>query len=234
MAEWSRGAVELSEAAGFAHELFVQQAERTPDARAVTCGTASLSYAALEARANQLAHHLRALGVGRESRVGLLCSRSVEMVVGVLGILKAGGAYVPLEASHPDERLWAMLGDAEVMAIVTQGALSERLQLRPEPIVLLDDEHELSLEATWAPSVELSGANLAYVMFTSGSTGRPKGVQVTHGGLSAYLSFAMSAYESGAGEAALVQSPLSFDLTVTSLLCPLLSGSGVELVAEEA
>src|SRR5262249_21368596 len=102
------------------HQLFEAQVERMPDAIAVVCDTQQLTYSALNRRANQLAHHLRTLGVGPEVCVGLCVERSLEMVVGLLGILKAGGAYVPLDPAYPLERLATMLADARVAVLVTQ------------------------------------------------------------------------------------------------------------------
>ena len=104
-------------------ELFAAQARRTPDAIAVIFEDRALRYAELEAHANQLAHHLRARGVGPETVVGLLLERSPEMVTGLLGILKAGAAYLPLDPSYPAERLAFMLADAKAAVLVTQGAL---------------------------------------------------------------------------------------------------------------
>ena len=108
-------------------ELFAAQARRTPEAVAVLFEDRALSYAALEAHANRLAHHLQSLGVGPETMVGLLVERSPEMVVGLLGILKAGGAYLPLDPNYPRERLAFMLADAGCPVLVTQQGLLERL-----------------------------------------------------------------------------------------------------------
>ncbi|MGH1557236.1 AMP-binding protein [Caulobacter segnis] len=105
------------------HARFARQAALRPEATAVVCEGQALSYGALEARSNQLAHHLRALGVGRDVVVGLCVERSLDMVVGLLGILKAGGAYLPLDPDYPAERLAFMLGDARVSVLLTQGAL---------------------------------------------------------------------------------------------------------------
>ena len=106
-------------------ELFAAQARRTPDAIAVIFEDRALRYAELEAHSNQLAHHLRAKGVGPETVVGLLIERSPEMVIGLLGILKAGAAYLPLDPSYPAERLAFMLADAKAAVLVTQGALHD-------------------------------------------------------------------------------------------------------------
>src|SRR5581483_7231509 len=178
--------------------LFAQQAGRTPDAVAVVCAERSLSYAALEAHANRLAHHLRGLGVGPETVVGLCVERSVEMVIGLLGILKAGGAYLPLDPNYPPERLAFMLADTAAPVLVTQQGLLGRLPLaaaasaavpsassptarRSPLLVRLDaDWAEISRQPETAPPLALDPRHPAYVIYTSGSTGTPKGVVVEH------------------------------------------------------
>ena len=120
-------------------ELFEAQVTRTPDAIAVVFEEESLSYAELNARANQLAHHLRSLGVGPEVVVGLCVERSLDMLVGLLGILKAGGAYLPLDPSYPPERLAFMLADADAPVLVTHSALLDRLPAHRAQVVRLDD-----------------------------------------------------------------------------------------------
>ncbi len=150
----------------------------------------ALSYAALDAHANRLAHHLQSLGVGPETMVGLLVERSPEMVVGLLGILKAGGAYLPLDPNYPRERLAFMLADAGAPVLVTQQALLGRL---PEPVVgprsgasgpalvrLDADWPAIARQPATAPSTALDPRHPAYVIYTSGSTGNPKGVVVEH------------------------------------------------------
>ncbi len=124
--EWNRTGREYPGEAGLG-ELFRAQAERSPDAVAVVYGEERLSYRELEVRSNQLARHLRGLGVGPESRVGLCVERSAGLVVGMLGIVKAGGAYLPLDPSYPTERLGFMLRDGEVEVVVTQESLRSRL-----------------------------------------------------------------------------------------------------------
>ena len=161
-------------------ELFAAQAARTPDAIAVVCEDAQLSYAALDAQANQLAHHLRSLGVGPESIVGLCLERSLGMVVGLLGILKAGGAYLPLDPSYPPERLAFMLADAAAPVLVTTAALVDRLPPNTARLVQLDaDASAIAAQPATAPRQRLAPLNTAYVIYTSGSTGTPKGVVVT-------------------------------------------------------
>ena len=147
---------------------------------------ASLSYAELDARANQLAHHLRGRGVGPEVVVGLCVERSLAMIVGLLGILKAGGAYLPLDPDYPRERLSFMLADAGAPLLVTQSGLARAAG------GALRRAHRARSMPTGPPSraspprrrpARLHPHNTAYVIYTSGSTGTPKGVAVTHGGI---------------------------------------------------
>ena len=163
-------------------ELFAAQAERTPDAVAIVFEDRSLSYAALDAHANQLAHHLQGLGVGPETVVGLCVERSPEMVIGLLGILKAGGAYLPLDPGYPAERLAFMLKDAGAPVLLTQSALLDKLPIAASTtIVRLDAAWpEVARQPATAPQLELHPQHPAYVIYTSGSTGTPKGVVVSH------------------------------------------------------
>ena len=163
------------------HELFEEQVELTPDAIALVFEEQQLTYKELNQRANQLAHHLRNVGVGADVLVGICVERSLEMIVGILGILKAGGAYVPLDPAYPQERLAFMLEDASVPVILTQRQLVESLPKHQARIVCLDTDWEIierHREANLISEVKLD--NLAYVIYTSGSTGKPKGVSVPH------------------------------------------------------
>ncbi|HEV2149164.1 MAG TPA: amino acid adenylation domain-containing protein, partial [Longimicrobiaceae bacterium] len=217
-----------------AHELFAEQAARTPHDVAVAFGGESLTYAELECRAGRLALHLRSRGVGPETRVGICAERSPELVVGLLGTLMAGGAYVPIDPAYPAERIAYMLGDAAVPVLLTQERLLERLPAHAGETVCLDrDGARIAAESAGPPAARVDPDGLAYVIYTSGSSGRPKGVEVVHRGLSNYLAWAAEAY-AGEGHGAPVHSSLAFDLTVTSLLVPLLQGGRVVLVPEEA
>ncbi len=166
------------------HQLFEQQAARTPHELAVTCEGQSLTYAELNARANQLARYLRARGVDADQLVGLCVKRSLELFVGVLGILKAGGAYVPLDPSYPAERLEYMVTDSSPRLVLAQQALKPRLSRVATQVVVLDGDWqeiaEHSAENLDARALGLKSSHLAYVIYTSGSTGNPKGVMVQH------------------------------------------------------
>ena len=212
-------------------DWFTAQAELHAEAVALVHEDKQLSYRELNERANQLGHYLRDLGVGPEVRVALCVERSVEMVVGVLGILKAGGAYVPLEPSYPQDRLSFMVADAGVQLVLTQE--QHRALFSDARVVSLDgDWEEIEKQSCEDLANEITGENLAYVIYTSGSTGVPKGVMVTHHGLSNYLHWALDCYYTRATEGSLVHTPLSFDLTITSLFLPLLAGEPVRLLPE--
>ncbi len=150
-----------------------------------------LSYAALNARANQLAHHLRSKGVGQESMVGIYIERSIEMLVGILGILKSGGAYVPLDHTQPKERISHMFSDVRPKLIVSTENLADGLPESGIPLVLLDRDWPLIAQRDATnPKIPMAPENLAYVIFTSGSTGKPKGVMIHHYSLiNAYLAW---------------------------------------------
>jgi amino acid adenylation domain-containing protein len=215
------------------HQLFTEQAARTPDRLAVAAGEARFSYAELERGANRLAHHLRDLGVGPELRVGLCLSRSADLVTAILAVLKAGGAYLPLDPSYPAERLAWMLEDSRPVAVVTEEGLAAVLPDRGVPRIVMEAERErLAARSAEPPAVDVGPENLAYVMYTSGSTGRPKGVMVPHRGLVNYLSWCRIAYATDQGMGAPVHSPIGFDLTVTSLFSPLLAGGCAVLLPE--
>jgi amino acid adenylation domain-containing protein/non-ribosomal peptide synthase protein (TIGR01720 family) len=208
------------------HELFAAQAARTPDAVAVTYEDEVLSYAALEARANQLAHYLRRRGVGAETVVGLCAERSLAMVVGLLGILKAGGAYLPLDPSYPAERLGYMLGDARAPVLLTQAALLDRLPVHSAQIIQLDaDAAAIAEEPVTAPRSGVDADNLAYVIYTSGSTGRPKGVMNSHRGILNRILWMQDAYRLSATDRVLQKTPFGFDVSVWEFFWPLAFGA---------
>ena len=213
------------------HELFEGQAAKSPETVAVVCEGMRLSYGELDKRSNQLAHHLRKLGVGPEVVVGLYLERSLEMVVGLLAILKAGAAYLPLDPSYPADRLAIMLADAKASVIVTQAALADHLPRHDARVMTIgSDWAEVSLEAETVP-VNLTGPNnLAYVIFTSGSTGRPKGVMVTHGAVVNFLTDMAKAPGIEPADVLAAVTPISFDIAALELYLPLVRGARVIVV----
>jgi microcystin synthetase protein McyA len=233
LAEWNDSAADYP-AHLCAHQLFERQAALTPESVAAVCGDRRMSYLELNREADRIAHHLRALGVGPETRVGLCVERTLELPAGLLGILKAGGAYVPLDPVLPQERLELILDDAGIRVLLTTERLAGRFQSADLAVLRLDCDFG-SLPATPAdlPEVAVWPESPAYVIYTSGSTGRPKGVLIPHRGLTNYLCWCIGKYEVAAGAGAPVHSSISFDLTVTSLLPPLLVGRSVFLLPDD-
>ena len=206
-------------------QLFEEQVEHSPDALAVSDEEKTLSYSELNARANQLAHHLRSVGVVPEMRVGLLAERSMEMIVGILGILKAGAALVPIDPQHPCERISFMLADVQSPVVVTQQHLVEKLSTHLATIVRLDADGEESRQYSREnPPREVAAGNAAYVIYTSGSTGQPKGVLVEHRHLCNTMLAAQEAFKFNAEDVMGCVAPFAFDIFYFELLTPLLSG----------
>jgi amino acid adenylation domain-containing protein len=164
------------------HELFAEQVRRTPDAVAVIFNDEKMTYRELDERANKLAWHLRDLGVGPDTIVGLCLQRSPTLVVGLLGILKAGGAYLPLDPNYPADRLAYITADAKPRVIVTEAALATNLlSMQKTPVVLLDtDWPKIAAKKATPPPNATTPDHLVYVLYTSGSTGQPKGAMGTH------------------------------------------------------
>ncbi|MBV9927462.1 MAG: amino acid adenylation domain-containing protein [Acidobacteria bacterium] len=208
------------------HQLFERQVASTPDAVALVYEGEELTYSELDARANRLARHLRALGVGPEILVGVCAERSLEMVVGLLGILKAGGAYVPLDPNYPAERLAFMLEEARVSVLLTQQHLAARLEVTTSRVVRLDaDWPEIAARSAETPESLVGFDNLAYVIYTSGSTGRPKGAMNTHGAIHNRLVWMQEAYGLTAADRVLQKTPYSFDVSVWEFFWPLMAGA---------
>jgi len=215
------------------HWMFESQAEQIPEVDAVVAGNDHLSYAALNERANQLAHHLRSLGVGPEVRVALCVERSFDMLVGMIGILKAGGAYVPLDPSYPAERLAFMLEDAHASVLLTQERLVNQLPLHTGQVVCVDsDWPQISEHEKTNPNSGVAGDNLAYVIYTSGSTGKPKGVMVTHRGICNTSEVMVRVYDFPPGTRMLQFGSLSFDMAVFDIIPAIISGGTLVLAPQ--
>jgi amino acid adenylation domain-containing protein len=208
------------------HKLFEAQVERTPESVALFFEEESLTYRELNARANRLAHHLKARGVGPEVRVALFAERSVEMVVALLAILKAGGVYVPVDPSYPAERISYMLDDADAAAVLAQRHLAGLLAARHGPVITLDaDWRAFAGAGDENPPNELTPENAAYVIYTSGSTGRPKGAINTHAALRNRLLWMQEAYQLTPSDRVLQKTPFSFDVSVWEFFWPLMTGA---------
>ncbi|MFJ6483325.1 amino acid adenylation domain-containing protein [Streptomyces sp. NPDC091682] len=218
------------------HWLVAEQARLRPDAPAVTCEGRTTSYGELDAAANRLAHRLRELGTGPETRVAVLAGRDPRMLVCVLAVLKAGGAYVPLDAGHPAERIRTVLADSGAHLVLTAGlpgGLPADLT-GDLPVLDLDAEQQLidALPAT-EPAAPASPAHLAYLLYTSGSTGRPKGVAVTHAAITGYLAALAATFDLGPEDAVLARTALTFDPSVRDLFAPLTTGGRIVLASQD-
>ncbi|MDC9592434.1 non-ribosomal peptide synthetase [Xenorhabdus sp. IM139775] len=232
------------------HQLFEAQVQRSPDAIAVTFADQSLSYDALNRRANRLAHHLIGLGVRPDDRVAICVERTLAMVVGLLAILKAGGAYVPLDPAYPAERLAYMLEDATPRILLTQTTLAGQLAcpvptipsetvpfetvlldtvLLDNPVPLLDD---MPPDNPDPQAQGLTSRHLAYVIYTSGSTGLPKGVAIEHRNTVNFLTWARQTFHPEEFAHTLFTTSLNFDLAVYECFAPLISGGTVHLVPD--
>ncbi|HEV2268391.1 MAG TPA: amino acid adenylation domain-containing protein [Steroidobacteraceae bacterium] len=208
------------------HGMFAAQAARTPEAIALVFEGAALTYAELDARSNQLAAHLRGLGVGPEVLVAICAERSLELLVGLYGILKAGGAYVPLDPKYPPERLQFMLRDCGARVLLAQEATRDRLAAHEITTVSLDrDWPTIARQPTTAVVNDAGPDNLAYVIYTSGSTGQPKGAMNAHRGIVNRLMWMQQAYRLVAEDRVLQKTPISFDVSVWELFWPLLYGA---------
>ena len=212
------------------HELFDEQVARTPDATALVSGDASVTFTALDRRANAVARRLVAEGVGPDVLVGICVERSIEMVVGLLGILKAGGAYVPLDPVYPRERLAIMLDDSAAPVLLTRRQLAERLPTGERSVLIIDDFAEQEADPP-DPAPAVTPDHLAYTIFTSGSTGRPKGVMVQHGNVSNFFTGMDGAVDTEPGVLLAVTS-ISFDISVLELFWALTRGFEVIVQSE--
>jgi len=208
------------------HQLFEEQSQQTGNAVAVICGNQSLTYSELNARSNQLAHHLRGLGVGAGTLVAICVNRGLDVVIGILGILKAGGAFLPLDPLHPKERKQMVLEDAKASHLLTESSLLAGIPTHSAEIVLLDHSSNSISRRSVADLQNISDpAELAYMMFTSGSTGRPKGVMVTHANLNHYVHAMRIALGVTKTDVYLHTATIGFSSSVRQLFLPLTCGA---------
>ncbi len=214
--------------------LFEEQVEQTPEHIAVTVGKRHITYQALNVRANRLAHKLRQEGIKPGALAGICLEHSIETLVAILGVLKAGGAYVPLDPRHPHARMASVLADAGCAVLLTQQSLLDVLPHNNAKVICLDSEWEIiAQESAENPAAEISAGDLAYVIYTSGSTGAPKGVAINHGSLVNYTQWASEVYVQHETLAFPLYSSLSFDLTVTSIFTPLITGNRIIVYRQE-
>jgi amino acid adenylation domain-containing protein len=236
IADWNdRASTPLaSEGGACIHELFEAQVERSSDAVALVFEKQEITYRELNARANQLAHHLRSLGVQPGTLVGLCVERSTDMLVGLLGILKAGGAYIPLDPMYPNERLAYMLENSQAGILLTQAHLVDELPGSVAQKICLDrDWPAIAAHPETNLAGHFSNDNLAYLIYTSGSTGTPKGVQLQHRSVVNFLH--SMRHEPGLNEKDVLVSvtTLAFDIAALELFLPLTVGARLVLASRE-
>ncbi|HEY0735639.1 MAG TPA: amino acid adenylation domain-containing protein, partial [Herpetosiphonaceae bacterium] len=214
------------------HDLVAAQAARTPDLPALVAGDQTLSYAALNARANQLAHELHTHGVGPEVRVGVYLDRTADLLVALLAVLKAGGCYVPLDPAYPAERIQFMLADTQAPVILTDRQHRARLPEHTAHTICFDAEWpRIAQHASTDPVTAVQPANLAYLIYTSGSTGRPKGVAIAHASAVALLHWAHHTFAAADLAHVAAGTSICFDLSIFELFVPLSGGGTVQLLA---
>ncbi len=233
LVDWNATAAERPEGETL-HGLFERQAAQRPDAVAVEMEGLRLTYAELDARANRLARHLRKLGVGPETLVGLSMERSLDMLTGLLGILKSGGAYVPLDPEYPKERLAYMIESSGLSVLLTQEKLLETIPTGAANVIAVDREWP-SIEAEDASPLQggAEAEGLAYVIYTSGSTGKPKGVQIPHAAVVNFLRSMTRTPGLTADDTLFAVTTLSFDIAGLELYLPLVNGAKVVLVSRD-
>ncbi|MBW4575233.1 MAG: amino acid adenylation domain-containing protein [Aphanothece sp. CMT-3BRIN-NPC111] len=216
------------------HQLFEEQAKRTPNNIAVVFEDRQLTYAELNARANQLAHHLQKLGVKPEVLVGICLERSLDILVGILGILKAGGAYLPIDPALPAQSIAFRLQDAQAPILLTHNQLVKELPEQATQIVYLDTDWDvIAQQNTENPSSNVIPKNLAYTIYTSGSTGKPKGVAVEHQQLLNYLDGILERLDLPLGASFAIVSTFAADLGNTAIFSSLSTGGCLHIVSSE-
>ncbi|NTX04443.1 non-ribosomal peptide synthetase, partial [Myxococcus sp. CA040A] len=212
--------------------VFADVVARAPDSVALLVGDTSLTYRQLDERSNQLAWHLRSLGVRTDSRVAIAVDRSAELIIALVAILKAGAAYVPLDTKYPRERLASMMEDARPEVLVSTRAFLDKLPTDGLACVLLD-EVSLAHSPTRALPPSALPASLAYIDFTSGSTGKPKGVGCTHSGV-IHILVGVDYTRFGPEQTHLLLAPISFDATTFEIWGALLHGARLVVLPPQA
>ncbi|MGI9307514.1 MAG: amino acid adenylation domain-containing protein, partial [Gammaproteobacteria bacterium] len=215
-------------------QLFAQQVAKTPDEIALIFEGKHLTYRQLDARSNQLAHYLQALGVVPDTLVGLALERSLEMIVALFAILKAGGAYVPLEPEYPKERLAFILSEMPGCILVTQSKFLQHFPVTSVKTLCLDkDKKRMSQYSKQPVATHLTSEQLAYVIYTSGSTGRPKGVMISHSNVINYIEWIVCGVFTQSYQSYDCSASIAFDATVTVSLLPLLQGDTVVMCRQD-
>lgn len=213
------------------HELFAEQARRTPHARAIVHGEQSITYSAFDQRANQVAHYLRGLGAGPNIPIAICLPRSIEMLTAVYGVLKAGGAYVPMDPAYPADRLALMMSESKAHLVLSRQDLLQKFSSAGSaPLIdLTRDALLIGQQPTSSPEPLATPDDLIYLIFTSGSTGKPKAAAVYHRGFTNLIQWFTGDYQVTEADRTLLISALSFDLTQKNLYASLIRGGELHL-----
>ncbi|WP_295615101.1 amino acid adenylation domain-containing protein, partial [Chamaesiphon sp. GL140_3_metabinner_50] len=216
------------------HQLFEEQAARTPDAIAVIAGNSQLTYRQLDEQANQLARHLRSIGVSAQLPIGICIERSVELMVGVLGILKAGAGYLPLDPAYPQARLALTIADTKIEIVLTSAATMGLLPAHRATVVCVDaDWAQISQQSSAALDNIVTPDDLAYIIYTSGSTGTPKGVVLNHRPLVNLLQWQETTSQCTIGSRTLQFSPIGFDVSFQEIFATWSTGGTLVTISED-
>ncbi|MGE5557193.1 MAG: amino acid adenylation domain-containing protein [Bacillota bacterium] len=215
------------------HELFEEQAEKTPDNIAVMFGNTEITYGELNQKANRVARLLRKQGIKPDGIVGLMAERSLEMIIGMIGILKAGGAYLPIDPEFPEERIKYMAEDSGLNVLLTQSRLAGKAGLPGDKIYLLDEEEIFRKNSAKNPAKTNKPGDLAYVMYTSGSTGKPKGVMVEHRQANNCIHWMQGQFPLTGKDIVVQRTNLTFDPSVWEIFWPLSRGACIKLLTLE-
>lgn len=230
-----RGAVVEDPRASTVAARFARAAAAWPDRAALSCGGQVVSYGGLDRWAARIARPLAALGCGAETVVAVCVDRSPALVAALLGVMKSGAAFLALDPQFPRERLIMLARQSGARAIVTQGAYADLFEAIGAPMLLVESTVADGVPATDRPlprPAEPHPSTLAYVLYTSGSTGLPKAVAVTHASLDHYVRWASAFYSPDPTGVAILHSSIGFDLTMTSVFCPLVTGMRTVIIPE--
>jgi amino acid adenylation domain-containing protein len=230
LVEWNQTQTEFPDKKCL-HQLFQEQAQRTPNSIAVAFNNEMLTYSELNQKSDLLSRHLVSLGVNPNELVAILLDRSINMMVALLGVLKAGGAYLPLDPEFPYERLEFMLEDAQVKTLITHTNFLDNLPSCSAEIVCIDD-YKTNAKFENIINDQVNSEDLAYVIYTSGSTGKPKGVQVTHKSVVNFLNSMTKKPGFKEGDTLLAVTTLSFDISILELFLPIING-GKTIIASK-
>jgi len=212
-------------------ELFENEVIKSFDRIALVYEDSQLTYDELNKKSNQLAHYLIGRGIGLESLIGISMPRCIEAIICMIGILKSGGAYVPIDPDYPKERIDYVLEDSRVSILITKRDLADRYRDFKGEIIYIEEEKYKEYPISNL-EIKFSSYSLAYVIYTSGSTGRPKGVAINHQGVANYLVWAQMYYKT-LNSNFILHSSIAFDMAITSIYLPLISGKSQIILKED-